>query len=71
MSGREELLKKLLDAESLLTRYGEDHWASWLRRDASLIRAGDGFGLEHLLSAFGGGSFNVTDRWRTACAGVA
>jgi hypothetical protein len=56
---REELLNKLAEAETLLTHYGEDHWASWLRRDASLIRTGDGFGLEHLLSAFGGmGSFN-------------
>jgi hypothetical protein len=59
LSKREQLLKTLSAAESLLSCHGEEHWASWLRRDVSLIRAGDGFGLEHLSSAFGGmGSFN-------------
>jgi hypothetical protein len=59
LSKREQLLKTLSEAESVLSCHGEEHWASWLRRDASLIQAGDGLGLEHLLSAFGGmGSFN-------------
>jgi hypothetical protein len=59
VSKREQLLNVLVEAEGLLRHHGEQHWASWLRGDAGLIRAGDGFGLEHLLSAFGGmGSFN-------------
>lgn len=59
MNKREQLLDLLSEAETLLRRYGEEHWASWLHRDANLLRSGDGFGLEHLMTAFGGmGSFN-------------
>jgi hypothetical protein len=69
LSKREQLLNTLAEAESLLRSHGEEHWASWLRRDAALIRASDGFGLEHLLRAFGGmGSFNDLIRNRPATA---
>jgi len=44
---------------SLLRRHGELHWASWLERDAGLLRGGDFSGITDLLSAYGGmGSFN-------------
>jgi hypothetical protein len=55
-----EFLSQLLDeASELLSAYGAIQWADWLCKDARLIRASDSFGIEHLLSAFGGmGSFN-------------
>jgi hypothetical protein len=53
------LVEWLLEAETLLRTYGETHWANWLANDAKRISRRDGFGLEHLLSAYGGmGSFN-------------
>jgi len=53
-------LARLLDsAPSLLSRTGEEHWASWLKKDATLLNAGDFDGIEHFLRAFGGmGSIN-------------
>jgi hypothetical protein len=43
----------------LLERYGEDRWAAWLRTSRRRLAAGDAYGLDHLLQAFGGmGSFN-------------
>ncbi len=55
-----EYLSQLLDkASELLSANGETRWADWLSKDAQLIRGSDFFGVEHLLSAFGGmGSFN-------------
>lgn len=48
------------------------HWADWLAKDAKLIRFHDGFGLEHLLAAYGGmGSLNdVVLQLISAGAGV-
>ena len=48
------MLEATAEAASLLRRYGEDHWAAWLERDADHIRRGDAHGIRHLLSAFGG-----------------
>ena len=43
----------------LLARYGEVHWAEWIRKDAAAIERGDRRGVVHFLSAFGGmGSLN-------------
>jgi hypothetical protein len=55
-----EYLSHLLDeASELLSAHGATQWADWLSKDARLIRASDFYGIEHLLSAFGGmGSFN-------------
>ena len=49
----------LEEAEVLLRNHGISHWADWLGKDARLIRCLDFYGIEHLLSAFGGmGSLN-------------
>lgn len=55
-----DALAQMLDqAEALLRSYGQVRWAEWLTKDARLIRSLDGYGLEHLLSAYGGmGSLN-------------
>lgn len=53
------LLRNLHRAVALLGQDGEEHWAAWLSSDAGRIRAGDAYGLDHLLSAYGGmGSIN-------------
>jgi hypothetical protein len=53
-------LVSLLDSASLVLRSsGEEYWATWLEKDAALLRARDFEGIEHLLRAFGGmGSIN-------------
>lgn len=49
----------LEEAESLLRKHGIAHWADWLKKDAHFLRNLDFYGIEHLLSAFGGmGSLN-------------
>lgn len=55
-----EYLSQLLDeASELLSAYGATQWSDWLREDARLIRVSNFYGIEHLLTAFGGmGSFN-------------
>jgi hypothetical protein len=56
-SGRDEvarLLELLDEAAALLERHGDVHWGAWLSRDAERIRAGDLYGVTHLLEAFGG-----------------
>lgn len=54
-----DLLSKLDRSVAFLERVGEDKWAAWLRADMTRLKAGDAYGLEHLLSAFGGmGSLN-------------
>ncbi|PLC43419.1 hypothetical protein C0Q88_01445 [Ralstonia pickettii] len=60
MSWRVETLTKLLDeAAALLRAYEQTGWAEWLAKDAMRIRCRDGYGIEHLLSAYGGmGSLN-------------
>jgi uncharacterized protein DUF6966 len=53
-----ELEATLEEIVELLLAHGEKHWRAWLARDLDLIRAGDLYGVEHLLSAYGGmGSF--------------
>lgn len=44
---------------ALLHAHGEEHWSAWLAGDLERIRKGDAYGIEHLLSAYGGmGSFS-------------
>lgn len=55
----DHLLQLLADAATLLEGVGEEHWAAWLRGDLARLRRGDGYGIEHLLGAYGGmGSIN-------------
>ena len=53
------LLGAVRAASALLRSHSEDRWATWLDADAERIASGDGYGVEHLLRAFGGmGSLN-------------
>ena len=55
----EKLVAMLEEAETSLRKHGNSHWADWLKKDRSLIGSLDLYGIEHLLSAFGGmGSLN-------------
>lgn len=55
----EALAANLEEAEALLRKHQISHWADWLKKDIRLIRNLDFYGIEHLLSAFGGmGSLN-------------
>jgi hypothetical protein len=55
----QELAELLESAQSLLVKHGEQRWSSWLEKDARLVKNFDLYGIEHLLSAFGGkGSIN-------------
>lgn len=60
MSPNIETLANLLEeAATVLRSYEQAGWADWLAKDAKHIRALDGYGIEHLLSAYGGmGSLN-------------
>jgi len=55
-----DALAHILDeAEALFRPYGQVRWPEWLAKDARLIRSLDGYGIDHLLSAYGGmGSVN-------------
>ena len=54
-----ELSHAVEAASRLLLASGEKRWGEWLRSDAERIRSLDFYGVEHLLSAFGGiGSLN-------------
>jgi len=56
---KEKLISYLSSAISILQKHGEKHWASWLDKDKNLLEKSDYYGIEHLLSAFGGmGSLN-------------
>lgn len=50
----QNLAESLEFARDFLLKYGVPSWASWLAKDARLVRNGDFYGVEHLLSAFGG-----------------
>jgi Domain of unknown function (DUF6966) len=53
------LLGVLDELATILADHAQPTWADWIRADAIRIREGDGNGLLHLLSAFGGmGSLN-------------
>ena len=55
----ERLVSLLESASSVLRSCGEEHWSSWLEKDAALLRASDLKAIEHFLGAFGGmGSIN-------------
>jgi len=55
----ESITAMLEEATILLRKHDIPHWADWLEKDARLIRGLDFYGIEHLLSAFGGmGSLN-------------
>lgn len=55
----EALTKLLEEASELLRMFEQEAWANWLSLDAARIRNSDFYGVEHLLSAFGGmGSLN-------------
>ncbi len=55
----DELITILAETIILLRKYGVSHWADWLEKDMMLLEKSDFYGIEHLLSAFGGmGSFN-------------
>ena len=55
----EALATNLEEAEALLRKHRIFRWADWLEKDARFIRNLDFYGIEHLLSAFGGmGSLN-------------
>jgi hypothetical protein len=57
-----DLVQDLQHVVDMLQRQGETRWAEWLADDCNLIRHGDIFGVDHLLSAFAGiGSIN--DLW--------
>lgn len=50
----ERLLISMEALAALLSRYGEQYWADWVRRDLEMIRLYERYGLERMLSAFGG-----------------
>ncbi|WDZ96759.1 hypothetical protein Herbaro_02940 [Herbaspirillum sp. WKF16] len=55
----ELLLLRLREATQLLQAHQNIEWADWLMTDARMILQLDFYGIEHLLSAFGGmGSLN-------------
>lgn len=55
----DELTSVLESLEALLQAHGERHWSAWIEADRRRIAASDVFGLDHLLSAYGGmGSLN-------------
>jgi hypothetical protein len=54
-----QLEADLRDLIALLDTYDEEHWSRWFRTSLRHIEAGDGYGLQHLLGAYGGmGSFS-------------
>ena len=53
------LLASLSDLDGLLSKYDENAWAEWVRRNREKIERGQRHGLDSFLSAFGGmGSLN-------------
>jgi hypothetical protein len=55
----EKLANLIQEASILLLTHGKKSWADRLRIDAQRIRSFDFYGVEHMLSAFGGmGSIN-------------
>jgi hypothetical protein len=54
-----QLEADLRDLIALLGTYNEEHWSRWFRTSLRHVEAGDGYGLQHLLGAYGGmGSFS-------------
>jgi hypothetical protein len=53
------LADALEELAAFLAAHDEPFWADWVGQDARRIRQGDGYGVTHFLSAFGGmGSLN-------------
>ena len=54
-----DLLATLDDASALFAKHGAHRWAAWLSENRERIANHDRYGVEHLLTAFGGmGSLN-------------
>jgi hypothetical protein len=54
-----QLTVTMARAVAMFRALGQSRWAEWFERDIRLIEAGDFFGVEHVLSAYGGaGSVN-------------
>ena len=50
----DQLIGAATELAEFLRSFGEDGWADWVDRDVARIRAGDRYGVDHLLTAFGG-----------------
>ena len=50
----DQLIGAATELAEFLRSFGEDGWADWVDRDVARIRAGDRYGIDHLLTAFGG-----------------
>ena len=50
----DQLIGAATELAEFLRLFGEDGWADWVGRDVARIRAGDRYGVDHLLTAFGG-----------------
>ena len=50
----DQLIGAATELTEFLRSFGEDGWADWVDRDVARIRAGDRYGIDHLLTAFGG-----------------
>lgn len=42
------------EAAGIFRKHSIENWAKWLEKDAGLLRNSDFYGVEHLMSAFGG-----------------
>ena len=77
----EALLRAMADLVAALRSLNEAHWAEWVEQDRRRIENGDGYGIEHFLSAFGGmgslndvrldGSFGRTGEMMSRCYDLA
>jgi hypothetical protein len=56
------LVDALDDLARFLSAHREPRWAEWVMKDAEWVRRGDGYGVTHFLSAFGGMG-SITDLW--------
>lgn len=50
----DQLVARIGELEAFLRAYEHSFWADWIAQDAARIENGDAYGLDHLLSAFGG-----------------
>lgn len=50
----ERLAEALDELAAFLADHSESSWAEWTSKDAAWTRRGDGYGVTHFLSAFGG-----------------
>jgi hypothetical protein len=50
----DQLVVAATELAGFLRSFGENGWADWVDQDVARIRAGDRYGVDHLLTAFGG-----------------